>query len=355
MLALNQWSYENQAVPFLLQDFYAQPGVLAHKQTIAVEITGHSFDSPEFYPGTQKIANVIAVVWAIMKRYSIPAKDIMGHFELQLSKPDPGKKFLALVKYLIGIKALIDEDEEMKALVFDPFDGDVNPHNPVRPYFNFIRDYLLLTTSPQQVYQWDAWSKFLFTFDALFKNPSEQFLADEFCHPLVEPTWQPGYRFLAPGGHEGVDIYPKTRNNHHQNQEQPVHLIANGECVHIGEYRGFHKGQLAIFKHRQKDGSEILSCYAHLVINRKIKVGVNYSRGWVIGKIHTPPGPPHGYLHLSIAYGPSWEIFLKDSPNIPLNAGPVWIRLYFIDPLEFLVEAGALPYDPFLHTRFKPT
>jgi N-acetyl-anhydromuramyl-L-alanine amidase AmpD len=45
-------------------------------RTIAIEITGYDFENPEHYPGEQQIANVVGVVWAVMKRYGIPAMNI---------------------------------------------------------------------------------------------------------------------------------------------------------------------------------------------------------------------------------------------------------------------------------------
>jgi len=352
--ALNKLTLENPGVRFLIQDFYDQPLILAHKQTIGIEITGHSFEDPRFYPTPQKIANVLSVVWAVMKRYSIPAKDIMGHLELQLNKPDPGKKFLALIKYLIGIKALIENDEEMNSLVFDPFVGAIGDNNPVLTYFKFIRDYLLLTTSPEQIYEWDAWSKFLMSYDAIQGLLTEQFLAKEYYYPLQEPFWQPGNKFLEPANHEGVDFYPGFNEFLRDDLEINIHLIANGTCIYFGEAVGIHDGQLAIFKHRQKDGSETISYYGHLKSIRNLKVGERYPGGWIIGSIRNPQDPPYGFLHFSLAFGPSWEIYLNQNPNIPLNAGSAWIITYFLDPIIYLSERNAQIYDPLKGIRIKP-
>ena len=110
-------------------------------RTIAIEIAGHSFDHPQFLPSDQKIANVIALVWALMKRYRIPATHILGHNEITLGKPDPGKKFLALIRYLIGVRALVEADIDSKHLVFGNFLGqEGDPELAVSRYFKFIRD-----------------------------------------------------------------------------------------------------------------------------------------------------------------------------------------------------------------------
>lgn len=351
--AQNKLSLENPGIRFLLQDFYDRPQNLPHQQTIGIEITGHSFEDPRFYPAPQKIANAISVVWAIMKRYAIPAKDIMGHFELQLNKPDPGKKFLALFKYLIGIKALIEDDEEMNALVFKPFVSSDGGNNPVLTYFKIIRDYLFLTTSPRQINEWYAWSKFLFAYDAIQGMPSGKFLTNEFYYPIRKPYWKPDYKFPEPSSHEGIDFYPYLSETSRDHLDVNVHLIANGTCIYFGESKGSYGGQFAIFKHRQKDGSEIISYYSHLKTIWNLKLGKNYQGGWLIGSISNPQDPPYGFLHFSLAYGPTWEIYLNQSPNIPLNAGPTWIQTYFIDPIMNLYEWNAKNYEPSPGERIK--
>jgi hypothetical protein len=111
---------------------------------------------------------------------------------------------------------------------------------------------------------------------------------------------------------------------------------------------------LAIFRHRQQDGSEIISSYGHLDALANLKVGEKYTGGEIIGKISTPEKTFHGFLHFSLAYGPSWEIYLNKSPNIPLNAGSIWIKNFFFDPSNFLsrevITRGGLTKNP----RFTP-
>lgn len=347
--ALNKLSLEYPGVRTLLQEFYARPGVLAHLQTIAIEITGHHFDHPDHYPSPQKIANVVSVVWSVMKRYKIQSKDIMGHFELQLNKADPGKKFVALIKFLIGIKGLIDDDEEMKTLIFSEFNLEGSPQEQILAYFNFLRDYLLLTTSPVQIYEWDIWSKYHFAYEVIQGNQSQPFLARGFTYPIKEPYGLPGNRFLEPSNHAGVDIYPEQRELNGYQEERNVYLIANGVCTYIWETNNPHEGTLVVFKHRQVDGSEIVSYYGHLKNTRKLKVGEKYRAGEIIGTISTPLHPPYGYLHFSLAYGPSWEGYLHHHPVVPLNVDYVWIENYFLDPLKFLAEG------PALETRYPKT
>ena len=335
--ALNQLSQSYPGVRPLLGDLYASPGVLAHMQTLAVETTGFDFDNPINYPGPQKIANVVSVVWAVMKRYDIPATNLMGHHELQLSKPDPGKKFLALIKFIIGIKALVDTDGTMVELVFGPFiDAMGDQHAAVVSYFKYLRGYLLLTTSPRGIFEWDAWSKYWHFFDWLTGKRQHLNGNYAFTAPIKGLTSTPGNSYLDPGNHDGIDIYPGGASPGGSNQVKRVRLIGAGTCLYLGQSRGFGDGLMAAFRHRLADGSEIISLYQHMDEIRTLLVGERYPGGHVIGMINTLKSAPHGYLHFSIAYGPSWEIALHKNPMTPLNAGPTWIRTYFMDPAEFL-------------------
>jgi hypothetical protein len=112
--AYNQLGYEEPAVYSLLQTLYDGRLRDVNEYTIGIEITGAYFDNPATFPGEQKIANVLAVVWALMKRYQIPASNILGHLEIQMNKSDPGKIFLTLIRYLVGIKALVEDDLTMR-------------------------------------------------------------------------------------------------------------------------------------------------------------------------------------------------------------------------------------------------
>jgi hypothetical protein len=337
VLAMHQLNQTYPGVRTILQDFYAVAGVPAHMRTLAVEITGFDFDNPAHYPCPQKIANVLSVVQACMQRYRIPALNLMGHFELQLSKPDPGKKFLALIKHLIAVKALVDPDPDLKQLVFGPFlEVAGTREKAVVAYFRYLREYLFLTASPQHIYEWDAWSKYLPTYEVLTNgNPQPDGCHTHFA-PLDAPTWQGRFTYLNPENHDGIDIYPAPQTVAGSDQERQVYLLASGTCIHLGNSTGIHDGLLAVFRHRQADGSEIITSYGHLDEFVGLQVGNDYSGGQVIGKINTSKSAPHGYLHFSVAYGPAWEISLHDNPNTPLNAGPTWIRNHFLDPASLL-------------------
>ncbi len=119
--ALDALEFSDKGDHSILQDFYTVSKIDPGWRTIAIEMTGFNFDNPETAPGAQQMANVLGVIWAVMKRYKISALDVLGHNELSLDKADPGKLFMATIRYLLGVKALIDADEEMKELVFGRF------------------------------------------------------------------------------------------------------------------------------------------------------------------------------------------------------------------------------------------
>jgi hypothetical protein len=102
--ALDALEYADRDVHSILQDFFNGAKIDPGWRTIAIEITGFDFDDPEMTPDSQQMANVLGVIWAVMKRYKISALDILGHHEIELDKPDPGKLFMASIRYLLGVK-----------------------------------------------------------------------------------------------------------------------------------------------------------------------------------------------------------------------------------------------------------
>ncbi len=355
VLAMHKLSRAFPGVRSILQDFYALPGIPAHMQTLAIEITGTDFDNPARYPGPQKIANVLSVARACMQRYRIPAINLMGHFELQLSKPDPGKKFLAMIKYLIAVMALVEPDQDLKELVFGSFLGAAGSrHAAVKAYFHYLREYILLTTSPQQIYEWDAWSKFLIFSETLATGTPWQDGCQAYYPPLKEPTWKQGFNYLTPVNHDGIDIYPAPQTATGNHQERGVHLLTTGTCIYLGKSSGLHSGYLAVFRHRQAKGSEFITSYGHLDAFVDLQLGAEYPGGRLIGKINTPISAPHGFLHFSVAYGPAWETSLHLNPNTPLNAGSTWIRNHFMDPAGFLPVLGPAQVGALKNTHIRP-
>jgi murein DD-endopeptidase MepM/ murein hydrolase activator NlpD len=115
-----------------------------------------------------------------------------------------------------------------------------------------------------------------------------------------------------------------------------VRLAADGVCLYAGRSQGQCAGKMAIFRHRERDGAEILTLYSHLSELSNLSVGEVCRSGQVIGKIAAPQVFMERFLHFAVAYGATWETDLVQHPDLPLNASPEWIRERFVDPLTYL-------------------
>ncbi len=314
----------------LLQDLFLGPRIDPNMRTIAIEIAGHNFDTPAYAPSEQKIANVVALVWALMKRYGIPASHILGHHEITLGKPDPGKKFLALVRHLIGVKALVERDGEMKRLVFGQFlDPAGDPELAVGKYFQFIRDYQVLISPPRSVYEWESWSNYWLVERALKKDDPRRTMG-QLTRPL-DGKLQNRYNFLVPSNHEGVDLIPDAAAS--QATREAI-LVAEGECIFTGKSTGGCPGKMAMFRHCQPDGARVITVFNHLDEMANIQAGKWYPPGTQLGTVEYHQ--QYRFLHFAVAYGATWETDLRTNPDIPRNAGPTWIRQRYFDPVEYL-------------------
>ena len=336
--AYYQLGYDEPLIYSLLQDMYDGLKLDPNQRTIAIEITGYDFDSIDHRPSDQKIANVLSVVWALMKRYNIPARNILGHHEIQLSKSDPGKNFITLIRFLLGVKALTDDDFEMKRLVFGQYlRPNEDTWQAIHCYFKYIRDYHVLVANPHRVYEWEIWSKYWFFYDTIFDILGNHRLANEIVTPIYEISGLDGYLFLNPYNHEGVDIYRENPESgfNHPSTGAMARLIADGECLYLGQGEGIHDGQIALFRHRLPNGSVVVSSYGHMEEIGNFKVGSNYLIGTQIGKLARERSKDC-FLHFAVAYGSTWDLNLQKSPNIPLNVGPTWIRDRYLAPMEFL-------------------
>ncbi len=331
--ALYQLSYLDSSVHSILQDFYDGRHIDPNMRTLAVEICGDNFDIAGNRPSDQKIANVLAVVWALMQRYNIRASNLLGHNEISTSNPDPGKKFMALLRLLIGAKALVTADQRMKDLVFGQhLTNDRQPAQAIQTYFQFVRDYLVLVSLPVEVYSWERESLFWFVDDLVRNTPTEPLVAASFRHPFQESLPNPTSAFMVPPFHEGVDLMQ------HGSLALPTgvaRLAAPGTCLFVGESLGFHGGQLVIFRHRQPDGAMVLSVYGLLDRLANIQAGKVYPAGEALGTASRNL-TRENILHFAIGYGATWETDLRANANIPLNAGITWIQQRYLEPVQFL-------------------
>lgn len=336
--ALDALQYADPGVHSILQDFYDGPKIDPSWRTIAIEITGYNFDDPATAPTSQLLANVLSLLWAVMKRYHIAALDVLGHQEIELEKPDPGKRFLATIRYLLGVKALLEDDEQMKELVFGRLlSPGADPAEAMWKYFKFIRDYLVLVSRPAQVYTWEASSGYWFLWDALPGAAKRAGMAKSFRSPLPVKAALLGDTFLKPASHAGVDLYPaREQNSRQESGTTEVLLAADGECLLAGKNRGCCAGEQVIFRHRQPDGAEVLTIYSHLSELAALQAGQLYPQGTVLGKIASPQVFMDRFVHFAVAFGATWETDLSQRADLPLDAKPDWIRERYLDPLGVL-------------------
>ena len=319
----------------LLQEMYDGPRRDPNMQTLAVEITGHDFDSPEKMPSRQKIANVLGTVTALLKRYQIYAIDILGHNEIYLGKADPGKRFLALIRYLVGIKAIKDNDQHLMDLCFAPFINATKSTRAVERYFNYLQSYLLLVSTPRTLYEWEQSVGYWNLVGELNRDAPQSNLAQTFQFPVAAPIHLHRYDFLDPENHEGIDFTLEQRSPSVTTSPN-VFLTANGKCIFKGFSSGCQSGGAAIFRHRLPDGTVLLSVYSHLDDLTGFHVGDNLQRGSRLGRMAKKQWSEARFLHYAIAYRGTWETDLKNRPDIPRNAGPSWINERFIHPMEML-------------------
>jgi hypothetical protein len=146
-----------------------------------------------------------------------------------------------------------------------------------------------------------------------------------------------GFDYMDPENHEGVDLFVQSNGSDPFFQtQQPIKLIANGECLFFGQGKGIHDGKIALFRHRQPNSAEIISAYGHLDKIRNLEIGKVYQVGTEIGKIENSGKNGQQFLHFAIAYGASWDAVLRRTPNVPLNVGPTWIRNHYLSPMDYL-------------------
>lgn len=335
--ALDSMALRQPWVGSLLQSFFSGRRFDPNAETLAIEICGYDFENPIHWPSDQQIANVVALVWALMKRYHVRASDILGHNEIQLSKPDPGKKFTGLIRYLIGVKALLEKDEDMLDLVFGQF-MDRSPAQAVRRYFQFVRDYLVMVATQRRVYEWEALSHYWFLYPALDPQSPALPWMNELVVPIRGTVALNHDLYLEPEHHEGIDLSRDvSRHSLTQvGQSIDVYSMGRGICLHTGEDLGHCCGKSAFFRHLQPDGSQILTVYGHLHELGDLRPGELYPAGYRIGAAQGPQSYIDSYVHFSIAYGATWDTDLLRSPRLPLNAGQTWIRDRFLEPRGYL-------------------
>jgi hypothetical protein len=329
--ALYELGYQQPTIHSILQDWFDGQRVDANMRSLAIELTGCDFNTPEHSPTNQQTANVVGLVWALMQYYGIRASNILGHHEIQIDKPDPGKRFMALVRCLLGAKAMTENNPVMNKLVFGQHLGSEQDTSlAARIYLQWVRDYLVKVSRPSQVYAWEAESGYWFLADGIMGEALPT--ASGFLHPLPDSSTSPEHSFCYPSNHEGVDLYIKDSS---RSKPLPIKLITDGVCLYAGDAHGDHPGKQAIFRHRQRDGAEILSIYGNLSRLQDLREGSIYPPGYPIGMIRCNLSGTK-ILHFAIAYRTAWERSLNSNPDAPMNANSVWVQENYLDPMKYL-------------------
>ena len=253
---------------------------------------------------------------------------------------------MALIRQLIGIKALVEDDEQMKNLVFGQFSVSTgDPGLWVSKYFKFLRDYLTLTAVPRTVFEWEATCNYWLC-QGLLASPAGRSGLAGTCHPpLASNTLSPGRVFLLPENHEGVDLYQDGYNSRaNTSAGEAVQLVSPGTCLYVGEGGYTCHGKTAIFQHILPTGSQLLSVYGHLGQLGDIKVGGTYPMAYRVGE--TPGNVSQGgrYMHFAMAYGVTWDLYLSSHATLPLNIGQKWIRDRYLSPLDYLAGDSSFMY-----------
>jgi N-acetylmuramoyl-L-alanine amidase len=334
--ALYQLRYNEPQLHTLLQDFFDGPRLDPNLRTIAIEVCGYDFEHPQHFPPDQQIANLVSVVWALMKRYDIEAVNILGHHEIQLGKADPGKKFISLIRFLIGAKALLENDLQMKRLVFGQFlDTNGGPGGAVRRYFRFVRDYLILVGKQIEVYEWEAACNYWLTWGHFAESNIP--VARSFQTPFPELQYSNKLNFLHPENHEGIDLLIRgVENRYNKTVTAEAHLVADGVCLFTGEIDRCNPGQSVIFSHCQPDGARILTVFGNLSELGSLRAGESYPAGTRVGSIESTRTRWNPSLHFAVAFGATWDTDLGAQAYIPINAGTNWILSRYMDPLDYL-------------------
>jgi hypothetical protein len=348
------YELENQytGLHSVLTDLYDGSRRDPNYRTIAIEITGSNFDNPGNFPPEQQIANLLGLIWALMKRYNIYLVNLLGHHEIELRKSDPGKQFMAYIRYLMVIMGLVENDPEMKKLIFHPFDQEKSLSISGLRCIKFTRDHLILVDEPNRVYSWDRLSRFwdmVNLFTEIYGDSGISGITYPFTRfqlPVRSLVKLKGDIFMEPENHEGVDLFldlnktpfaPATYEN--------VFLAANGECVFTGRGSVCDYGYASIFRHYEPSGGEILTIYGHMYELSNIQTQQYYPAGYRIGSFQRSGPLGEGYLHFAIAYGATWNTVLSKRPILSREIQAKWIQKRYLSPMTY-VKGWLSPVSP---------
>jgi len=336
-------------------------------RTVSLELVGQNFDSQEGHPNPQLIANTAGVIFAYMNKYpEIRFSNINGHFEIQIDKADPGKRFIAELRLLLALKVLIGENQTLKENFFGPFMTESgNLKEAAKRFFDFHWDYLVSSYwgNSKRVFEWESRTGFWNIYKTLFEEAPAQ-IADHFTLPVSSQGQEEivyGNRFTEPEAHEGIDLNLQTSRR--LIDEDLGHIIAstaNGKVIFAGEIPGRPGlGKTIVIEHILPDGAKVLSLYAHLDqigvskgqvvrINENI-ASMGNSGGQVDSHLHFALFPASAKrekelnLYLQLSYqGEDVTPYFEDESGriyiVPATAGRQFVESHYFEPLDFISE-----------------
>ncbi len=151
----------------ILTDIYDGVRFDPNYRMLAIEMQGRRYerDFPANMPSAQQMANTLSLIIALMRAYDLGPWDVVGHFELQHDKPDPGKLFIAGMRYLIGLQALTAGPPWLVRRVF----GGLDETRLAVNYFHDLAAYLRMVSTPDTFISFDQFFGFTPTFDSLLE------------------------------------------------------------------------------------------------------------------------------------------------------------------------------------------
>ena len=330
--------YEEPGVHSILQDWFdGGRNIDPNMRTISIEMTGYDFENRSHFPSKQQIANAISLIWALMRRYNITANNIFGHNEIQLNKPDPGKKFLAFMRFLIGAKAMLENDPQMNKLVFGNFLYEqVDTLQATQRYFKYVYDYLLMISKPRATYEWEGLSGYWFL--KRFAGQPSWRCADQPQVPLsfdlenspARDAYTPPQKTMKASICTGRSSRLTGMMPRLPGLISPL-MVSAFTWVNL---LAAAVAELAIFRHRQRNGCQVLSIYSHLDSLIACRSVTQYPITYPLGEIKQDLEHSDPFLHFAMAYGGTWDSDLRDRPAIPLNVGASWIRDRYQHPFS---------------------
>jgi murein DD-endopeptidase MepM/ murein hydrolase activator NlpD len=276
-----------------------------NRRTVSLELLGSYFDD-EGHPSPQLIANAAGTIVAYVKKYpEIKFANITGHFEIQMDKADPGKRFMAELRLILTLKVLQGDDEKLKDNLFSPFikEGE-SRKDAIKRFLDFHWDYLVSSNWNRslEVNKWEEEANYWNIYQKLFPENATP-LTNGFILP-VTPTGNKklviGNEFAEPQGHEGIDLnLQETRRIINEDLGSEISATANGKVIFADTIPGtLGLGRTIAIEHIV-EGTKVISIYSHLE-DILVEKGDTVNMGKKIATMGNSGGQMDSHLHFAI-------------------------------------------------------